>query len=85
GVKLVSDALFAHATFGRKWSRDSKRFMFLSNIYLAAKWTETSTVAEDFVENYKRQYYARFGDSQDEVTAVDRIVSLGRQARANLS
>jgi GT2 family glycosyltransferase len=79
-VKLIHDALFAHPTFGRKWSPRMKRLLFLSNIYLAAKWS-----APEFVEKYKLDHFARFGRSADELAAVEQMISLGHDAQKSIA
>jgi len=79
-VKLVHDALFAHPTFGRKWNPRMKRLLFLSNVYLAAKWS-----APEFIEKYKLDHFSRFGETPDELAAVDQMISLGREAQSSIA
>jgi GT2 family glycosyltransferase len=79
-VKLVHDALFAHPTFGRKWSPRMKRLLFLSNIYLAAKWS-----APDYIEKYKLDHFSRFGQTPEELADVEKMISLGRGAQQSIA
>jgi GT2 family glycosyltransferase len=79
-TRMVPDALFAHETFGRIWSRHSKRHFFGSRIYLAAKWG-----ASEFVQKYKEDFLQRFGSAAEELAFVDSYITRGIQAHQNLS
>ena len=74
-IKLVHNAIFVHPTLGRSWSQEAKKHLFLSSVYLAAKWH-----SEEFQHIYEEQFRSRFGQSEEDINLLNTAITAAKKA-----
>jgi GT2 family glycosyltransferase len=79
-VKLVHDAIFVHPTLGRIWSKEAKKHLFLSSVYLATKWH-----SEEFQRIYEEQFRSRFGESEEDMKLLNEAITAAKKASSSIN